>query len=1076
MYIREIDVDGYGALSRAKLAFGGERVTVLYGPNEAGKSTLLRFVRSMLYGFPTRKDPVERGEPVFGGRHGGRLVLTDRNGLEWRIERHSDRGGEIRLRDDAGAERVVGQAEWEKLLLGGLPERLYRQLFAVSLNELHELRTLQGEELGSFLYHAGLAGGASIAEARRRIGAELDRLYRPKGSNQDMNRLLGSIKELEADIRRSRDGIREYADAAEELRSVEQRLGRMEEELPGLRRETAMLQGALELREWWLKREALLAEIADLRAALPDPSAPLLSEETAGIWGELRGLRTAVSARLAEEREALEELRRERDRLSWDEERIAAFPELERLEATSEAIAAKREERSGLEAELVALDDTIRSSLALVSPEWGETELAAFGGLAADREQVRSVRQAWEEAEKASMTLQTELRRLDRQRELLLGEEGSGSPENEADERAKPDGAAFGFLPRTKSELLEAWHQAEDARRNYERTAAAGAAAASPAGRASRSRRSSGRGGSALRLVWAAAAAAVAAAVWPFLPGQEDRLSPLPYLLSAALLATAAGIAGYVRSGLGNEASRSRFASEASPEADRAGREAVSEKLRLLIGDAEAAAGWMPGGSSRSDQPLSAAEADAYWSRLREAVHEQLERWERSGREAERRQELGHRIQEVLKEKGLIEREAESQLRLLEELGERWRQWLIVRKLPDHVTPSGAFELFAAAERGQAALRQRDRLKERVDALERAIGDFDRAATDLAGKWPPPAGLGTDTSLAVRWLYREAVGELDAKRTAERLEARIESARARVGDAEAELEGVQERIAEMLRSVGAASEAELDERIRIDDRCRAWRREAREAQLRLESGRDAAAQAELYELLGSRDEAALAALIEEGQTRLAETEAIRSELLDRRGRLAQQLDRLRRDAELEDKRQRLRELGDRLEELTARYAVLALADKLIADTKAVYEEEKQPEVLLRASRYFQRMTGGAYSRIVAPGDSKTLLAETKERTYLESVYLSRGTQEQLYLAMRFSLCDAASPEHPLPLLMDDLFVHFDETRLARTLPVLEELGRTRQVLLFTCHRHVAETIVSGTAGARLLTLEAWKRA
>jgi uncharacterized protein YhaN len=117
------------------------------------------------------------------------------------------------------------------------------------------------------------------------------------------------------------------------------------------------------------------------------------------------------------------------------------------------------------------------------------------------------------------------------------------------------------------------------------------------------------------------------------------------------------------------------------------------------------------------------------------------------------------------------------------------------------------------------------------------------------------------------------------------------------------------------------------------------------------------------------------------------------------------------------------------------------------------------------------MTGGDYLRVAAPGDSKALLAETKDRVWLDSLYLSRGTQEQLYLSMRFALGGAASPDQPLPLLLDDLFVHFDEKRLAQSLLVLEEMGKVRQVVLFTCHRHVAAAVVSGIPGARLVRLK-----
>ncbi|KIL36960.1 hypothetical protein SD71_04420 [Cohnella kolymensis] len=157
MFIRELQVDGYGALHGVKLSFETP-VTIIYGRNEAGKSTLLRFVRSMLYGFPTRKDPVERGEPVAGGRHGGRMILSVSPEAEWVLERYAERGSGLIVRDESGSDRPMPQQEWERLALGGVSERLFRQLFAVTLDELHEIRSLQGEEIGNYLYHAGMAG------------------------------------------------------------------------------------------------------------------------------------------------------------------------------------------------------------------------------------------------------------------------------------------------------------------------------------------------------------------------------------------------------------------------------------------------------------------------------------------------------------------------------------------------------------------------------------------------------------------------------------------------------------------------------------------------------------------------------------------------------------------------------------------------------------------------------------------------------------------------------------------------------------------------------------------------------
>ncbi|KIL36962.1 hypothetical protein SD71_04430 [Cohnella kolymensis] len=273
-----------------------------------------------------------------------------------------------------------------------------------------------------------------------------------------------------------------------------------------------------------------------------------------------------------------------------------------------------------------------------------------------------------------------------------------------------------------------------------------------------------------------------------------------------------------------------------------------------------------------------------------------------------------------------------------------------------------------------------------------------------------------------------------------------------------------------LAEAGSVNEAELEQRLSIDERCMDLQRQRREIGLRLESGRDSLAVEQLYERLDRHDESSLRALLEEQQAKLAYAEQQRSELLDRRGRLTQELQRLRNESELEDRAMRLSELQSKLEALLERYAILAISDTLITRTKSIFEEEKQPEVLRLASRYLEQMTGGAYIRIVAPGDSPALLAETKERALLDSAFLSRGTQEQLFLAMRFALCDAASREHPLPLLLDDLFVHFDEKRLENTIPVVQQLAAARQVILFTCHRHVARTVAAGIPTARMMML------
>lgn len=66
--------------------------------------------------------------------------------------------------------------------------------------------------------------------------------------------------------------------------------------------------------------------------------------------------------------------------------------------------------------------------------------------------------------------------------------------------------------------------------------------------------------------------------------------------------------------------------------------------------------------------------------------------------------------------------------------------------------------------------------------------------------------------------------------------------------------------------------------------------------------------------------------------------------------------------------------------------------------------------------------------------------------------LSRSTAEQLYLALRFGLVEHfAAGAEPLPIVMDDILVNFDDERAARATRSIEELAKHQQVMYFTCH-------------------------
>ncbi|MCA9162991.1 MAG: AAA family ATPase, partial [Planctomycetales bacterium] len=153
MKITDVQIDGFGVWSGLAIEDLSQEVTVFYGPNEAGKTTLMQFMRTVLYGLSderrTRYLP-----PVYGGAPGGLLrmgeddaMFTVRRRLPEDDDDHSH--GHVDVIGHDG--RVLGRAQLEALL-SGIDESTFNNVFAVGLRELQELNTLNDTDAADQLY------------------------------------------------------------------------------------------------------------------------------------------------------------------------------------------------------------------------------------------------------------------------------------------------------------------------------------------------------------------------------------------------------------------------------------------------------------------------------------------------------------------------------------------------------------------------------------------------------------------------------------------------------------------------------------------------------------------------------------------------------------------------------------------------------------------------------------------------------------------------------------------------------------------------------------------------------------
>ena len=107
-----------------------------------------------------------------------------------------------------------------------------------------------------------------------------------------------------------------------------------------------------------------------------------------------------------------------------------------------------------------------------------------------------------------------------------------------------------------------------------------------------------------------------------------------------------------------------------------------------------------------------------------------------------------------------------------------------------------------------------------------------------------------------------------------------------------------------------------------------------------------------------------------------------------------------------------------------------------------------PKFTRNLSNTVEKISNGKYTK-VSINDEKGLIVENQYGEYISAERLSTGTVDQLYLSLRLSMIDEISNES-MPIILDEAFAYYDETRLENILKFLsDELGN-HQLIIFTC--------------------------
>jgi uncharacterized protein YhaN len=405
--------------------------------------------------------------------------------------------------------------------------------------------------------------------------------------------------------------------------------------------------------------------------------------------------------------------------------------------------------------------------------------------------------------------------------------------------------------------------------------------------------------------------------------------------------------------------------------------------------------------------------------------------------------------------------------------------------LGPRATPELANEVLGKLRRLFSAADEADRLRVRIDAIESDSKEFSsevlgfvmRVSPDLKSL-PPQEAVGT---LHARFSNaREVAG---ARREAEE---RLEERKARLVETVGALERARITLGSLCKESGCENSAQLLERETLWDEGSKIAEEISriEDQLRAEAAGETLE--EFVTRVNEVDGEALPGLIGSLKASLLEQGETLARIHQDIGKHQVELDQMDGGSRAADASLQAESCLAEIREAAERYARLRLAWKILQRQIDRYRSENQAPLLRRAGELFRNITLESFIDLRAAFDDKdrpVIEAVRSSKDVVGVEGMSSGTRDQLYLALRLASLERHLETHaPMPFIVDDLLINFDDGRSQATLEVLAELSSRTQVIFFTHNQHLVDLARRVTPGdvlrapsyVPLEALEGWK--
>ncbi len=1052
MKISDFYVSNFGIFTGA----GGplsKGLTVFYGENESGKTTLMNFFRRIL--FSREKRTRQKGnpyDPVSGARHSGTVRIAMEDGREYQLTLE-------------GGKNFIASAE------GGLPAELptdffsinrdvYESIFAMGLADMQSLSPLDSSDVAARFFSAGAGlGSASLPRLLSALEARQNELFNPGNGRtaSAVKKLLAAMDETDERLKEVRRINAGWKEKKESLKEMDKAYERKREELAALKTRLGALELLEKGRPSWNVLQDLGRRLKEMEGTAAFPENGLarldsLNREIERLGAELSASEEAL--RSENEDRAV----REKDPLL---ECLGSREKIETLEHESEQFRTSLLRKNLLDEEIRGAEKNFRKNLAHLCSWWTEEHLLAADvsaeAIAFARETARKAEELERKKGDGEKSLaQWNRLRDDRKSEAVSLEKEMATVENRA-ARATSRWEKLNRLRSAFSDLTDEEEEVsslEEAEKNLlrEKEDLKGDAPV-PTGPMI---------GLVSGLLLAVAGGAAYQAWLTFDPIWIFGFSALFFSSALAFLA-------HRDQGRKYETARGAWLKR-TEELD--GRQ---EEISLLLESRRARVEKL-----HSLREELAAELNITAPRFRSEMESFLAEGEADNTALERFTVLDERSRQMAGVLARMDNEAaamESQVNgaagQLQTLMEAWREWLRNSGFDEDLAPRDMeglvpriLQLRSELESLRTRTREAKELSDYIDSVHRRLEDLSECFRKGGEPFPALLDVGAIRTLAV--LLRR--GEERAGRLAVQ-KRDMDGIRKTAEETEKKIARTEEEKLELFRSAGEETE------------------EGFRSLAALERERNALKSAILQEekvlsgLFGPDEEVekaqrefAARPAAEVREERRKSEESARTlqqemeDLGDSRGRLALEVEQIAGDGRLSELLFARKEMERKMDDHIREWISVLLARHFLEVSKARHERERQPEVIRRAAEYLALMTDSRYTLLSQEGErGLSVVVEENEagRLRKDEVKWSSGLADQVYLSMRLALATLwGRNSEPLPLILDDLLVRFDEGRQKGAAEAIFEAGKHNQVLLFTCQRstlNIFRSVAEGRA-------------